>query len=282
MKESVRAHLPEGSAWSDAATRRLAERLGEARAAWPTLSVPDAALVPFIAARVSGAPTLEEIDALCAGDLLLACACCRSDPAALVAFDAHHEGRIRAACARFADVDADETVQRVRQKLFVDSPPAIASYGGRGSLGAWLRVLVTRLLINAGKRERRERPESADFFDAIVASDDGADLAYLKRSMGAELKIALLAAMEALSNRERSLLCYAYCDRKSVDEIAGAFRVHRATAARWVVSAREHLVQETHARLVERLGASQSEVRSIVRLGIGVIDTTFARHLARR
>jgi RNA polymerase sigma-70 factor (ECF subfamily) len=280
--ESVRAHLPEGPPWSDAAIQRLADRLAEARALWPGLNIADAAVVPAIAARLPATPAIGDIDALCTSDLFLACACSRSDPAALAAFGVRYEGEIRTVCARFADSDADEIIQRVRQKLFVDSPPAILSYSGRGSLAAWLRAIAVRLLINAGKRERRERPAAADFFDALVASDDGAELGYLKRTMGAELRVALLAALDALTNRERSLLRYAYCDQKNVDEIAAIFGVHRATAARWVVAAREHLVEHTHERLVERLGASHSEVRSIVRLGIGVIDTTFAKHLAPR
>jgi RNA polymerase sigma-70 factor (ECF subfamily) len=112
-----------------------------------------------------------------------------------------------------------------------------------------------------------------------VASDDGAELALLKQSIAAELKTALLGALESLSNREKSLLRYAYCDERSVDDIAAIYRVHRATVARWVVKARERLVDETHARLEERLGASKSEIHSIVRLGVGVIDTTFAKHL---
>jgi RNA polymerase sigma-70 factor, ECF subfamily len=140
-------------------------------------------------------------------------------------------------------------------------------------------VVVTRILLNARDRESKERATDADFFDAIVAGDDGAELTLLKRSAASKLKAALLSALEALTPRERSLLRYAYCDERSVDDIAAIYRVHRATAARWVVKAREHLVEETHACLSDQLGASRSEIRSILRLGMAVIDTTFARHL---
>jgi RNA polymerase sigma-70 factor (ECF subfamily) len=136
------------------------------------------------------------------------------------------------------------------------------------------------MLLNARDRETKERASGADFFEAIVASDDGAELALLKKSVAADLKTAIMGALGSLTNREKALLRYAYCDERNVDEIADVFRVHRATAARWVVKARERLVDETYARLKEKLGASNSEIRSIVRLGMGVIDTTFAKHLA--
>jgi RNA polymerase sigma-70 factor (ECF subfamily) len=261
---------------------RLAPRIAEARAAWPGIFVPDDAFVAFVAERVPAPADDAAVLALSFVDLYLACACARKDPAALDAFEQRYAPEVTAIHerSRGLPLDGDEALQRVRQKLFVDSPPAIATYGGRGSLLAWLRVVVTRMLINARERETKERTADVDFFDAIVAGDDGADVALMKRSLAAELKAALLHALGSLTNREKGLLRYAYCDGRNVDDIAAIYRVHRATAARWVVKAREHLVEETHARLEERLGASHSEIRSIVRLGVGVIDTTFAKHLA--
>jgi RNA polymerase sigma-70 factor (ECF subfamily) len=260
---------------SDLASR-LVPHIAEARAAWPGVVLPDEAFVAFVAER------LEEGGALSFVDLYLACACARRDPVALDAFEKRYTAEIRAAHARMKGVpfDGDEAVQRLRQRLFVDEPPAIATYGGKGSLLAWLRVVATRMLLNAKERETKERAPGADFFEAIVASDDGAELALLKKSVAADLKTAILGALDSLTNRDKSLLRYAYCDERNVDDIADVYRVHRATAARWVVKARERLVEETYARLKEKLGASNSEIRSIVRLGMGVIDTTFAKHLA--
>jgi RNA polymerase sigma-70 factor (ECF subfamily) len=272
------------ASWPDARLARLSARIDEARAAWPSFAVADASFVPFVVARAANANEDELLDALHVVDLYLACACAQGEAAAIAAFDARYLADVRSACARVraATVDVDEVVQRVRQKLFAERPPAIASYAGRGALGGWLRVVTSREVLAASRRESKERPMERDFFEAIVAGDDGAELAFLKRSLGAELKAIVLAAFEDLSNRERSLLRYAYCDEKNVDEIAAVFRVHRATAARWVCAAREHLTEHTHEKLRERFGASRSEIGSIVRLGIGVIDTTFAKYLVAR
>lgn len=264
-----------------AVAMHLAPHMPAVRAAWPRLAVADDLFTAFVAERAASADA-EIVAALPLADLYLACACARKDPQAIEAFEARYASELRATHARMRDapLDADETLQRIRQKLFLDAPPGIAGYAGRGSLLAWLRVITTRVLLNARERETKERAASGDFFDAMVAGDDGAELALLKKSIAQELRVALLGALEALTNREKSLLRYAYCDARSVDDIAMVFRVHRATAARWVVKARERLVEETHARLREQLGASQSEIGSVVRLGIGIIDTTFAKHLA--
>ena len=261
---------------------RLAPSVAEARATWPGVFVSDEEFAAFVAERLPQPADDAAVASLSFVDLYLACACARKDPAALEAFEDRYAPEVLVIHERSRGLpfDADEALQRVRQKLFVDAPPAIATYGGRGSLLAWLRVVVTRMLLNARERESKERSAGTDFFEAIVASDDGAEVELMKRSIAAGLKAALLDALESLTNREKSLLRYAYCDERNVDDIAAIYRVHRATAARWVVKARERLVEETHARLEERFGASRSEIRSIVRLGVGVIDTTFAKHLA--
>jgi RNA polymerase sigma-70 factor (ECF subfamily) len=261
---------------------RIAPRIAEARSAWPRVVVPDDVFAAFVAERVPPPADDSALAALAFADLYLACACARRDPAALAAFEERYAPEVLAMYerSRGTPLDRDEALQRVRQKLFVDEPPAIAAYGGRGSLHAWLRVVVTRMLLNARERETKEKSADADFFDAIVASDDGAEVELLKRSMAAGLRAALLDALESLTHREKALLRYAYCDERTVDEIAAIYGVHRATAARWVVKARERLVDRTHALLEQRFGASRSEIRSIVRLGVGIIDTTFARHLA--
>jgi RNA polymerase sigma-70 factor (ECF subfamily) len=262
----------------------IAPRIAEARAAWPGVFVPDDVFATFVAERLTPSADGDAVASLAFADLYLACACARKDPAALDAFEGRYAPEVLAIHerSRGTPLDGDEALQRVRQKLFVDTPPAIATYGGRGSLIAWLRVIVTRMLLNARERETKEKSTDADFFDAIVAGDDGAEVELLKRSMAAGLKAALLDALETLTNREKALLRYAYCDERSVDDIAAIYRVHRATAARWVVKARERLVEQTHALLEQRYGASRSEIRSIVRLGVGVIDTTFARHLGAK
>jgi len=56
------------------------------------------------------------------------------------------------------------------------------------------------------------------------------------------------------------------------------YRVHRATAARWVAAAREALFEETRAR-VESVGVAGNELTSIVRLVQSQIHLSLTRLL---
>jgi RNA polymerase sigma-70 factor (ECF subfamily) len=285
-EQDFRGWLPEPAraAWSEPQLARLAARVDEVHAAWPALAVSDVIFVPYLVERLPPAPDDAAIDALHSVDLYLACGCAQGDAGAIDSFERLYAAELRAACARTggSSVDVEEIAQRVRRKLFADVPPGIASYAGRGALVGWLRVVASREALDGRARASRERATERDFFEAMVAGDDSPEVAFLKHSLGAELKAVVLAALEELSNRERSLLRYAYCDGKNVDEIARIFRVHRATAARWVCSAREQLVDRTYTRLNARYGGSRSEIGSIVRLGMTVIDTTFAKYLVAR
>ena len=52
----------------------------------------------------------------------------------------------------------------------------------------------------------------------------------------------------------------------TIDEIAAAFGIHRATAARRVTSARDKLLADTRRRLLEKLSLESRELDSIFRL----------------
>jgi RNA polymerase sigma-70 factor (ECF subfamily) len=88
----------------------------------------------------------------------------------------------------------------------------------------------------------------------------------LKSRYAAEYQSALEEAWRALSIRERTILRLHYVDERSIDEIGRSYRVHRATAARWLVNARERMRERMLALLATRLRLTQSEFHSIARL----------------
>jgi RNA polymerase sigma-70 factor (ECF subfamily) len=49
----------------------------------------------------------------------------------------------------------------------------------------------------------------------------------------------------------------------TVDRVGTVYRVHRATAARWIQAIRERLLDETYRRLGERLRLSPAEFASL-------------------
>jgi RNA polymerase sigma-70 factor (ECF subfamily) len=89
------------------------------------------------------------------------------------------------------------------------------------------------------------------------------ELAFLRERYRDSYQTALRDALARLSVKERSVLRLSVVDGLSIDAIGRAYQVHRATAARWVVGAREQLLKETYALLGERLQLRESELRSL-------------------
>lgn len=234
----------------------------------------------FLAEKVEGEGDQERgLEKLHVADLFLACACARRDPGAIACFEERYRGEIAASYRRFPNLPAsyDDVVQRMRERLFFADPPAIAGYAGRGELRAWLRAATVHLLLNIASRETRERPTDEVFFDAVVDADPNAEAGYLKLACRAEFEASFEAALASLTNREKMLLRYAYTDGLSVDGIGAVFRVHRATAARWVAAARTKLVETTYAELIARLDIDPLEAESIVRAALSGVGTTLLR-----
>jgi RNA polymerase sigma-70 factor (ECF subfamily) len=158
--------------------------------------------------------------------------------------------------------------------LFLASPPGLRGYAGYGDLRSWLRAAVLHALLNVATRETREQPTEDQFFDAVVDAGSNAEAAYLKSTCRTEFEGAFRAAIEKLTDRQRSLLRYAFTDGLNVDQIGAVFRVHRATAARWVAQARTALVDETRTELMTRLRISMLDADSIMRAALSQVSSS--------
>jgi len=236
------------------------------RAAWPGVAVDRIAHAGWLAERIGRAPVHESLVRLHAADLYLACAAGRRDPAAARVFD-RELGPIAEAAARQAGADpelAAEVRQQVTAEVLVgdERGPRIAGYGGRGDLRGWLRSVAVRTAWRHLARARRDAPWDDD--GALGADDDPA-IAHLRRRWTDELGRALAAAVAGLGVRHRTLLRLAYVDGLTVDELGRIYRVHRATAARWVAAAREALFEDTRLRVAAAVDADLSSVVRLVR-----------------
>jgi hypothetical protein len=68
----------------------------------------------------------------------------------------------------------------------------------------------------------------------------------------------------------------------TIDELAPAHRVHRATIARWLDSARKQVLSATRSMLVSRHSLDPAEADSILRAVRSQIDLSLTRLLAAR
>ncbi len=274
----------------------LAALVADARAAWPGIDVDDHEFVAALAARIPedvASGVVAALRTVRASDLYLARACLRGHPRAIAALDAISGAEVERARPRFRWLahDIDDVKQRLRERLLVATtgedgqtthPPKIADYGGTGELKMWLRVSVTRMLLNVATRESREVPEEDAFFEAITDGAATAESHYVRAQGQAELKAALVGATARLASRDACLLRYAYADKRTVEQIGAIYGVHGATASRWVQRARRALLVEVRAELMEKLSISDEEAASLVRAALSHVDLTLSAVFGER
>lgn len=266
----------------------LAERLAQARAAWPDVTVEVDRLMQAIAHRLD--PERSPADALAAmqtDDLYLACGCAAGDPAAIAGFEQRCGDVIdrTIASSGVAAAERADLGQIVRQRLLVAPPdggaPRIAGYSARGSLQAWVRVTAAREAARALPQARRDIAAEDDELAGLIAPDDDPEVGYFKRLYREEFKRAFHAAVDALEDRERLVLRQHVIDGVSIDRLAALHDVHRATAARWVHAARDAVVEGTQRELARRLRLGRDELASMLRLIRSQLDISLQRVLGR-
>lgn len=260
----------------------LGEALGRARRRWPGVEVDGAAFAGELGRRAAGGDdATRALEALHADDLFLARACAAGDRAALAHFEREH---LRAVGAFVAGIDpapafADEVGQRLAERLFAGGARgagAIGDYGGRGPLGGWVRVAATRIALNLRRGARREGRRAPSVEEAVGAA---LDLDYLKERYREPFAAALREALLDLPPHRRALLRLYHVEGLSLEAMAALYRVHLATVSRRLGRAREQVAEGATRRLRERLGASASEVESLVPLVLSRLEVSFERLL---
>ena len=255
------------------------------RDTWPGLELFPDAFANWLDVRV---PDGTALHTLVVTDLYLACACAAGDPLALEHLDNHivREVGVAAAKMRAPAGVVDEAQQVVREILFVrraERPPAIDTYAGRGDLRGWIKVIATREVLRLADRDRDRREVATDddaLLEALSPKNDPA-LEQMKATYRDEFAEAFRVAIAALTPRERTLLRHQVVDGLGIEALGTLYRVHRATAARWLQGARDALADGTRRRLADKLRLTEIEVDSVIRLIHSRIDVSIERHLKK-
>jgi len=230
--------------------------------AWPGVKVSHEAFAAHL--RTLGAS--EEH----AEDLFLAFGCATGDRRAIAFFEQHHIGEIPRYVARIDSSPAvvDEAKQLLRDYLLVakdGARPHIADYTGRGPLGAWVRIISSRFVLQMKRKVARATDSDSEAAARLAASEPSPEVALIRARHGAELAAVLDAVIKALPERDRGLLKLSVIDGLTIDELCGIYDVHRATVARWIVRLREQIFESAVARLREELLLDTEGVESLCR-----------------
>jgi RNA polymerase sigma-70 factor, ECF subfamily len=279
------------SALGDAAAGPELDRALEALVETAALAHPELEVSPEALAAAIGRAVREEavpptLADLQAADLALACACADANPWALTKFEREYGREVDRAVARVPGVgmDRDDFRQKVREKLFTaagSGRPRIASYAGRGSLRAWVRVTSMRTALDLTRRRAEPQHRVAEDGDLVDRMAGGTDpeLAFMRSRWGQELRALIVSAMERLSPRHRNLLRYHYLHGLSARKISEMYGVHRATTFKWLEEAREELLDRLTSVAQQKLQVGPEEIRSVVAMLGSRLDLSVRRLL---
>jgi RNA polymerase sigma-70 factor (ECF subfamily) len=273
LAEILRAALgPEVAPSAELLEESVLAVIARSQATWPDLAGNLEDFFTHLGRVLKGEPSGPSLlPTLAYEDLWLAFSCSTGNETALRSFEREYASELVAACAqmRLTPERAQDTRQNLWQKLFVggDNGARILEYSGRGALRQWFRVVVVRALLDQSRRAGRELelPQD-DWVLELPAPADDPEVRYLKELYGREFRRAFEEAALGLSPEDRNSLRSYYAEKMSIDAMAAAFGIHRATAARRVERARANLVAATRERLAERLALSAQALASVIRM----------------
>jgi RNA polymerase sigma-70 factor (ECF subfamily) len=275
-REALSAHEPLGDT--------LERWLAEARARWPGIELGDVEFARQVGVRLrDDSDPLQALGRFHGIDVYLAAALERGDRRAVAVFETELVPEVARYVARIdaSPAFADDVAQLLRERVLVarpGQPPRIASYRGRGPLGAWMRVMAVHL---ARDQRRGQRAAAVPLEDAELASPAGSDpeVDYLKVRYRESFRRAFTATLELLSEDERNVLRLYFLDGMTLAAIGRLYRVHEATASRWLARARERLLEETRRSLAKEVGGNTEELTSLLGLVGSRVDVSIRRIL---
>lgn len=277
-----------------AAALRQAVELG--RAAWPKVSLSGAEFAFHIGrvldAHSAGSPdeatasapdAAAAIAALQVADLFLAAAAARGSSEAIAEFEARFMKPLPFILGMgTARDDADAVCSALRAKLLVgtaDDPPRIASYGGRGPLGAWVAIAAQRTALSLNRHENALQRAHERAMNEAIAVDLDPELRHMKVRYKEAVESAFRHALGELVDRDRALLKLGLVAGLSLEAIGASYNVNASTVSRWLSRIRQGLLERTLVLLRERLRLTEPEAASIARLVTSQIDVSVVRFL---
>jgi RNA polymerase sigma-70 factor (ECF subfamily) len=255
---------PEGDA--DALESALAALCERGRAGGRSFGVDDAAFLAHLAR--CGAEVLAPARSIHAEDLAVACACLARNAQAV----AHLRAQCRPVLHRYlsrvpkGQSLVDEVEQRLWDTMLLGEAPRLASYAGRGPLGAWLGISAQRLALMALRHEQAETRARREAAAHRQLADADPELATIKERYRAEFQAAFAAALAALDDRERMLYRLHLVEGRSFDDLAKTYQVHSVTVRRWLTAASRKVLQRAKEELRKTLPVSSAEFESVARL----------------
>jgi len=221
------------------------------------------------------------LDSLHADDLCLVLACERGDEQAWNDLFGGYGVTVRSAARSVSSNEAmaDDLAQSIWAELHglrsrADGRPGgkLAYYSGVGSLGGWLRAVVSQLAIDQHRRQTRlvQAEEDSDL-DRMALDDseterEGAfqvsatpEELLASQSAGADVENALAHVLAGLADEDRLLMKLYYFDGLRLREAGAVLGVHEATASRRLTRIHGEVRQKVESILMKEHGWTKAE-----------------------
>jgi RNA polymerase sigma-70 factor (ECF subfamily) len=254
------------------------------RAAFPEIDVSPSVFARHLARAMARMQDGPAIGALAAEDLYLAAACHANAPRASEVFVARYGPLIRRVVTKVClKGSAAEVEQNVLAQLLAgspSSPPELAAYAGRASLGRWLEVVAHRTALRWRRSERAQvglarRAGAEPTPKGQTPSDD----ALFREKYIDHFQDALRDALHCAPEKDRALLRLHFVENISVERIGKMMGVSQSSASRWLDKARQHLLTRIKAMLADRLGMSEDDIESLATAFANRLDLSISQIL---
>ncbi|MFT3713634.1 MAG: sigma factor-like helix-turn-helix DNA-binding protein [Archangium sp.] len=251
------------------AERILVELHQQGVNAWPAIDLPLLRFSAHVEAVSKAELSLDELAKLSGEGLTLAAACLERQSAAISIFESVYLAPLSRVLQKLdggPEIAAD-VLQRLRAQFFAptaDARSSFLAYSGGGALAVWLKVVAVREAQKLRRGAVTSHLVSDDALSAMPTPEADPELRFMKLQHRAHFKVCFQDALAALGKRERSVLRMSLVEGLSIDDIGKVYDVHRATAARWLTSAREQLVNDCRAKLAARLNVSEAELDELM------------------
>ena len=236
------------------------------------------------------------VDEIHADDLCLIVACERNDEKAWEELVANFDTVVKSAARKIASnaEDADDLASSIWAELYGlkqsedgTRKTKLAYYSGRGSLGGWLRAIISQMAVDRFRKESRmvQIEETREFENlaeessnnsnnsAVVAHAENPEEIFSDKQTSDEVAEALRTAVASLEAEDRLILKMYYFDDLKLKDIAAVFGYHEATASRKLVRVQNEIRKAVEKGLKTRHGWSDSEVKrhlSDTAAGLGI------------
>jgi RNA polymerase sigma-70 factor (ECF subfamily) len=224
------------------------------------------------------------IDELRADDLCLVLACEKNDETAWSDLVRTQDKTVKAAAWKISPKaeDADDLASSIWAELYGLKHDAdgklkskLSYYSGRGSLGGWLRAIVSQLAVDQFRKQSRlvqveetrefenlanESAEKAENL-AVLTHHDNAEEIFDEKQLTRDVSKALNQAIAGLNPDDRLLLKLYYYDEMKLKEIGQTFGYHEATASRKIVRIQTEIRSSVEKLLKTQHNWSEDEVK---------------------